>query len=263
MILCVFSFFSYPYICIWHRTYLEKGSPSRPTFRSRPTLRSPNPSSVRIAVAQRRDVSPNRDPDAAAAAMEAQRPVAKGQPADAATMEGQAPDATVMEDQPPDAMAGPSLPLAVAAEGQPRVPEMTWPRRTPEACPRRSLKGWQRPLTTWSCLRAPWMAKLHRRPLLCPEILAKNPGGGGEPGSPGCKDGDGQPACLQGRRRPGSLPRQQSRPSSTDIGTTGTEEAVSANTCIKIKKKENTHNVMKIKSPTFSGLFLRSQRLEF
>ena len=95
-----------------------KGSPSRPTFRSRPTLRSPNPSSVRIAVAQRRDVSPNRDPDAAAAAMEAQRPVAKGQPADAATMEGQAPDAMVMEDQPPDAMAGPSLPLAVAAEGQ-------------------------------------------------------------------------------------------------------------------------------------------------
>jgi len=95
-----------------------KGSPSRPTFRSRPTLRSPNPSSVRIAVAQRRDVSPNRDPDAAAAAMEAQRPVAKGQPADAATMEGQAPDAMVMEDQPPDAKAGPSLPLAVAAEGQ-------------------------------------------------------------------------------------------------------------------------------------------------
>ena len=77
-----------------------KGSPSRPTFRSRPTLRSPNPSSVRIAVAQRRDVSPNRDPDAAAAAMEAQPPIAKGQPADAAAMEGQAPDATAMEDQP-------------------------------------------------------------------------------------------------------------------------------------------------------------------
>lgn len=33
-------------------------------------------------------------------------------------MEGQAPDATAMEGQPPDAMVGPSLPLAVAAEGQ-------------------------------------------------------------------------------------------------------------------------------------------------
>jgi hypothetical protein len=39
------------------------------------------------------------------------------QPADAAAMEGQAPNATAMEDQHPDAMAGPSLPLAVAAEG--------------------------------------------------------------------------------------------------------------------------------------------------
>jgi hypothetical protein len=37
------------------------------------------------------------------------------QPADAAAMEGQAPNATAMEDQHPDAMAGPSLPLAVAA----------------------------------------------------------------------------------------------------------------------------------------------------
>ena len=55
-----------------------KGRPSRPTFRSRLTLRSPNPSSVRIAVARHHDVSPNRDPDAAAAAMEAQPPITNG-----------------------------------------------------------------------------------------------------------------------------------------------------------------------------------------
>ena len=113
--MCIFFLFLHIYIYL--APYVPgKGRPSRPTFRSHPTLRSPNPSSVRIAVAQRRDISPNRDLDAVAATMEAQPPVAKGQPADA--MEGKAPDATVMEDQPPDAMAGPSLPLAVAAEGQ-------------------------------------------------------------------------------------------------------------------------------------------------
>ena len=96
--MCIFFLFLHIYMYL--APYVPgKGSPSRPTFRSRLTLRSPNPSSVRITVARRRDVSPNRDPNAAA-------------------MEGQAPDATVMEDQPPDAMAGPSLPLAVAAEGQ-------------------------------------------------------------------------------------------------------------------------------------------------
>ena len=93
--MCIFFLFLHIYIYL--APYVPgKGRPSRPTFRSRPTLRSPNPSSVRIAVAQRRDISPNHDPDAAAAAMEAQPPVAKGQPADA--MEGKAPDATVMED---------------------------------------------------------------------------------------------------------------------------------------------------------------------
>ena len=56
----------------------RKGSPSRPAFLSRPTLRGPNPSSVRIAIARRRDISPNRDLDAVAATMEAQPPVAKG-----------------------------------------------------------------------------------------------------------------------------------------------------------------------------------------
>ena len=85
-------------------------------------MRSPNPSSVRIAVARRRDVSPNRDPDAAAAAMEAQPSVAKGQPADAATMEGQAPDAMVMEDQPPDAMAVAAEGQAAASHARPRRP---------------------------------------------------------------------------------------------------------------------------------------------
>ena len=115
--MCIFYLFLHIYMYL--APYVPgKGSPSRPTFRSHPTLRSPNPSSVRIAVARRHDVSPNHDPDAVAAAMEAQPLIAKGQPADAAAMEGQAPDATVMEDQLPDAMAGPSLPLAVAAKGQ-------------------------------------------------------------------------------------------------------------------------------------------------
>ena len=154
-------------------------------------------------------------------------------------MEAQAPDATVMEDQPPDAMVGPSLPwpwLPKARQrlqsGWPRVPEMTWPRQTPQtwtrwtpkACPRRSLKGWQRPLTTWSCPRAPWMAKLHRQPLLYSEILAKNPGGGGEPASPGSKGGSSQEAY------PGSgLGR-------TYVLTTVTEGAVSA-----IKQSQQIH----------------------
>jgi len=116
----MYIFFLFLHIYMYLAPYVPgKGSPSRPTFRSRPTLRSPNPSSVRIAVARRHDVSPNRDPDVAAVAMDSQPLVAKGQPADAAAMEGQAPDATAMEDQPPDAMAGPSLPLAVAAEGLP------------------------------------------------------------------------------------------------------------------------------------------------
>ena len=108
--MCIFFLFLHIYIYL--APYVPgKGSPSRPTFRSHPTLRSPNPSSVRIPAARRRDVSPHRDPNSAAAAMKAQPPVAKGRPADATAMEGQAPDAMVMEDQPPDAMA-------VAAEGQ-------------------------------------------------------------------------------------------------------------------------------------------------
>jgi hypothetical protein len=85
-----------------------------------PEKASLSPSSVRITATRRRDVSPHHDPDAAAG-MEVQPPVAMGQPADAAAMEDKAPNATAMEDQPPDAMAGPLLPLAVAAEGHAAV----------------------------------------------------------------------------------------------------------------------------------------------
>jgi hypothetical protein len=88
-----------------------------------PEKGSLSPSSVRITAARRRDISPHHDPDAAVAGMEVQPPVTMGQPADAMAMEGQAPNATAMEDQPPDAMAGPSLPLAVAAKGQAAVAE--------------------------------------------------------------------------------------------------------------------------------------------
>ena len=190
-----------------------KGSPSRPTFRSRPTLRSPNPSSVRIAVAQRRDVSPNRDPDAAAAAMEAQRPVAKGQPADAATMEGQAPDA----------MAGPSLPLAVAAEGQAAAAKRLATRARDD------------------------LATIDARGLPVPIAQGLAAAVDDVAVPEGSMDGEAPPPATamsrncskksrrrasqprqQGRQWPGSLPRQRSRPSSTHVRTTRTEGAVSA-----------------------------------
>ncbi|CAD6267926.1 unnamed protein product [Miscanthus lutarioriparius] len=156
-------------------------------------------------------------------------------------MEGQAPDATAMEDQPPDAMVGPSLPLAMAAEGQTAAAKRLATRARDDLATTDApdldatdAQGLPPPIAQGLAAAVddvvvPEGSMDGEAPSPATAIFrnfSKNPGSGGEPASPGSKGGGSQETC----------PGTGSGLGRTYVLTTVTEGAVSA-----IKQSRQIH----------------------